>query len=83
MSATVLPESKINLVGKDDITNIKAFCAGKAGVIDLWHTKCTRCPAALEKLNEEAGSHPEYLFIACALSQGEGNLEDVAELTNE
>ena len=21
-------------------------------VIDFWHTKCTKCPAALEKLND-------------------------------
>ena len=45
----------------------------KPMVIDFWHTKCTRCPAALEKLNDECSQHPEILFVSCALSQGTGN----------
>jgi len=51
----------------------------KAMVLDFWHTKCVKCPAALEKLNDEAGSgeHDGIVFVSCALSQGAGN-KDVA-----
>ena len=50
-------------------------------VIDFWHTKCTRCPAALSKLNKEAEKKKdEIMFVSCALSQGEGNKEMVADL---
>jgi len=45
---------------------------GKPLVIDLWHTKCTRCPAAMEKLDKEASVRSgEIFYVACALSQGE------------
>ena len=51
-------------------------------VLDFWHTKCVKCPAALDKLNTEATNYPsqDVLFISCALSQGDGNFgvaEDV------
>jgi hypothetical protein len=51
-------------------------------VIDFWHTKCTRCPAALEKLNGEAGKagNEDVIYLSCALSQGEGNHEVAADL---
>lgn len=54
----------------------------KDSVIDLWHTKCIRCPAALDRLDEEAMQHPEVQFIACALSLGvEGEVEKVQQMT--
>lgn len=34
-----------------------ALCAllrSSCGVLDFWHTRCVKCPAALEKLNQEA-----------------------------
>ena len=48
----------------------KANDAGKPLVLDLWHTKCVRCPEALTKLDGIAGSgkHPGVVFAACALS---------------
>lgn len=52
-------------------------------VIDLWHTKCKNCPAALEKLNKIAIKRTDILFVACAISQGEGNEEEVADLIDE
>jgi hypothetical protein len=56
----------------------------KALAIDFWHTKCVRCPAALSKLNEEAPEmSSKCVFIACAISQGEGNLDVVRDVTSE
>jgi thiol-disulfide isomerase/thioredoxin len=49
-------------------------------VIDFWHTRCVRCPAALEKMNDEAAAHPEVTFIACALSLGDGNDKVVSKM---
>ena len=53
----------------------------KPMVIDFWHTKCSRCPAALEKLNNESENHSEILFVSCALSQGVGNKDIAADLS--
>lgn len=74
--------------GSDTLPN---FLKGKAGIIDLWHTKCTRCPAALEKLNSEARklkneaskTEKEVVVLSLALSQGEGDIDMVKELTEE
>lgn len=53
-----------------------------AMLIDFWTTKCTRCPAALEKLNEEAclAENSDILFASCALSQGKDNYAMAADL---
>jgi len=56
---------------------------GKHMVIDLWHTKCTKCPAALEHLNEEASSSDDVVYVACALSLGDGNKDIVTDLVSE
>lgn len=66
-------------------STFRDFCAGKVGVIDLWHTKCTRCPAALGKLNEVAANFDQdkVMAIACALSLGSSNLDDINEYINE
>jgi hypothetical protein len=55
---------------------------GKKGVIDLWHTKCTRCPAALEKLNDIVTS-TSSIGIACALSQGPRDVDTVNDLIQD
>jgi hypothetical protein len=49
---------------------LSALRDGKPLVLDLWHTKCVRCPEALTKLDRIAGSgkHPGVVFAACALS---------------
>lgn len=81
-----LPEISITVLGEDERkSTIKEFCHGKIGVIDLWHTKCQKCPAALDKLNTDAGEFDsnDVIFIACALSLGSGNKEDVADLALE
>lgn len=66
-------------------TTLKELCQGRAGVIDFWTTKCVRCPAALGKLNEEAGEadKDKFMYIACALSQGEGNQDDVQDFISD
>lgn len=66
-------------------STLKEACAGKIGVIDLWHTKCTRCPAALSHLNDFAATQDsnKVMFIACALSLGAGNQEAVVDYINE
>eukprot|EP01038_Epipyxis_sp_PR26KG_P007111 gene7111-9704_t len=80
-----LPEINVLVLSNENglSTSLSNFCHGKAGVIDFWHTKCVRCPAALEKMNQNAASleNGDTMFIACALSQGEGNEEDVKDLS--
>jgi hypothetical protein len=58
-------------------------------VIDLWHSKCVKCPAALDKLNDFAGSgsassssssSDDVLYVSCALSQGPGNIDLACEM---
>lgn len=65
--------------------SLKDLLAGRKGVLDLWHTKCTRCPAALAHLDEiaENFSDKEMLFLSCSLSQGEGDEEMVMEFVQE
>lgn len=79
----LLPDVPVALLdGSDSVISLRDFCSGRIGVIDLWHTKCTKCPAGLEKFNTQATkfSSTEVMFIACALSLGEGNKEDVADM---
>lgn len=79
----LLPDVPVALLdGSDSVISLRDFCSGRIGVIDLWHTKCTKCPAGLEKFNTQATkfSSTEVMFIACALSLGEGNKEDVADI---
>ena len=82
----MLPALKLSVLGENEReTTLQELCNGKVGVIDLWHTKCQKCPAALDKFNGEAEnfSSEEVMFIACALSLGNGNKEDVADLGPE
>jgi hypothetical protein len=72
----------LTLVGTGERTTIDELRGGRALVLDLWHTKCTRCPAALEKLNDMA-SNPSYQsvkFASCALSLGDGNFDLVQDM---
>jgi thiol-disulfide isomerase/thioredoxin len=76
LKVTHLDENK-RLVSLDELRE------GRAMVLDFWHTKCVKCPAALEKLNDEAEEREDVLFVACALSQGEGNMDAVEDLTQD
>ena len=62
-------------------TTFKEIKGDRALVVDFWHTKCVRCPAALEKINGEASTDSHSaIFVGCALSQGEGNLDVVRDV---
>lgn len=68
-------EATITLLQNDVPTTLRELQRGVGGgkpmIIDFWTTKCTRCPAAMEKLDKEASSrHKEIFYVACALSQG-------------
>lgn len=84
-----LPIKKLRSAGEEagdpTSTTLRELCAGKVGVIDLWHTNCTKCPAALSKLNELAPGFPadKVIVVACALSLGSDNLEAVSEYIDE
>ena len=56
--------------GTSSSCTISELRAGKPLVLDLWHTKCTRCPDALTKLDMLAasGKHAGVVFASCALS---------------
>lgn len=82
----MLPALKLTVLGEDEKeSTLPEVCRGKIGVIDLWHTKCQKCPAALDKLNGEAANYSseDVIFIACALSLGSGNKDDVSDLGPE
>jgi len=68
-------DAPITLLTSDVPTTLrelqKSVGAGKPMLVDFWTTKCTRCPAAMEKLDKEASSRgSEIFYVACALSQG-------------
>ena len=84
----MLPDIKVTVIEEEGVeqeTTLRGLCAGKIGVIDFWHTKCIRCPAALDKFDSEFEklNQSGVSFIACAISQGTGNKEEVAELGPE
>ena len=61
----------------------EAQSEGKFFVVDFWTTKCVRCPAAMDRLNDEAEHMSEKaVFVSCALSQGDGNREIVSDLVD-
>ena len=64
-------------------TNLKELSNNKPMIIDLWHSKCTRCPAALDKLDRLSKKYENVLFVSIALSQGDGNIDLVDELIEE
>jgi hypothetical protein len=68
----------------DTECNLNSLRGGaKAMVLDFWTTKCVKCPAALEKLNDEAEGVDDVIYVSCALSQGEGNKEMVRDLVGD
>lgn len=83
MTSSKVPDIKIKVLDDDRVVPLKDFCAGKIGLIDFWHTKCVKCPAALAKLNDEAERNQDAVYIACALSLGEGSEDDVKDFTTE
>ena len=79
-------KSALASTAADTRSTLKDLLAGKIGVIDFWHTKCTRCPAAIEKLNGQAagfGNEEEVVFVTCALSQGGSDVDTVKDVVED
>jgi thiol-disulfide isomerase/thioredoxin len=84
---STLFDPPVNVLNVDDqegtASTLHTFRAGKPLVLDFWHTKCVKCPAAISHLDEVAPKHPGVTFAACALSLGsetEGTQDQVLEL---
>lgn len=80
LKVTTIDENSGELVTLEDLRSNKSM------IIDFWHTKCVKCPAAIEKLNEEAEEEidgAETVVVCCALSLGEGNKEMVEDLVGD
>lgn len=54
--------------GNSEQRNLRELRDGKPLVLDLWHTRCVKCPSVLTKLDGLARQHKEVKFVACALS---------------
>ena len=87
MTAELFPNLQVTVLdGSGTKRDLKDLCLGKVMVLDFWHTKCVKCPSALEKLNDAArefGKEGQVIFVACALSLGEGNKELVLEMISD
>ena len=76
MVAATLDAQKLTLSVLDveeetaSASTLGEFRAGKPLVLDFWHTRCVKCPAAMAMLDAHAKAHPEIVFAACALSLG-------------
>ena len=76
--SVLLPDLAVALLDENNTaTNLNKVRGDRAMVLDFWHTKCVKCPAALDRMNEMAGEDAtgEVLYVSCALSQGPGNKE--------
>jgi hypothetical protein len=86
---TSLPSISIKVLSDNNREiNFLEFASSSSStyhIVDLWHTKCTRCPAVIEKLNQIAEDNSGLLFsfYTCALSQGAGDVDMVHELIQE
>jgi thiol-disulfide isomerase/thioredoxin len=78
-------QQTLKLLHTGEVSSLAAFRAGRPLVLDFWHTRCERCPEALTKLDQIAGSgeHVGVLFAACALSTGHGSMEMTQELLGD
>lgn len=86
-AASALDSLLVWTLGDDalaETASLTALRAGRAMVLDFWTSKCVKCPAALERLNEEAAeADKEVVFVSCALSQGEGNKGLIADMVGD
>eukprot|EP00536_Pseudo-nitzschia_multiseries_P006925 jgi/Psemu1/255772/estExt_Genewise1Plus.C_1540012 len=74
MPAETLPKLPLVCLKTADFKNTDQVVEGKNTVIDFWTTKCTRCPDALDKLDEMARD-PKYQdvqFISICCDQLDG-----------
>jgi thiol-disulfide isomerase/thioredoxin len=87
MTTAIFPNLQVTVLDRTGTKrDLKEFCQGKIMVLDFWHTKCVKCPSALEKLDDVArdfGKEGQVIFVACALSLGEGNKDLVLEMISD
>ena len=53
--------------------------AGCWETTDFWTTRCTRCPAALDRLNERALQHADVQFVSICCNKLDGAREIIEE----
>ena len=70
-------------IDTEHIETISTLCNNKFLVIDFWHTKCTKCPLALEKLDEMSNNYSNVNFVSCALSLAENDLDVVKDISED
>lgn len=67
----------------DGGTTLGAVCGGRRVVVDFWTTKCTRCPAALGKLDKLASTLGKDVLVASVcLDVAEGDADLVEGWSN-
>ena len=83
--ASYQEKQTLTVLETGETSSLAEFRAGRPMVLDFWHTKCVRCPAALAKLDAKAasGKHAGVVFAACALSLGENSMEDTKQLLED
>ena len=87
MAQNILNSFRVSLLqgdeNREEITLNHIRGSESALVLDFWHTKCVKCPAAMEKLNDAATpfiADSRVKFVSCALSQGPGNIDVASEV---
>ena len=79
-----LPSYDVTILEDSTTTKLSSLANDKFLVLDFWTSKCVKCPAALDKLDEEAIKYSEVAkFVSVALSQGTGNMDMVKDLVEE
>ena len=70
-------------IEKDETLTLDTFRENKPLVLDFWHTKCVKCPAALSKLDAMVTDYPGVFFASCAVSLSDGDDDMVAEMVED
>jgi len=53
---------------------------GRPVVVEFWHTKCERCPAALQAMDGRASKASAAAVVACALATSEDAPAELAKV---
>lgn len=81
MPAKTIPKLPLTCLKTADNKSTEQVVKGKNTIIDFWTTKCTRCPDALDKLNEMA-QDPKYKdvqFISIVCDKLDGARDIIEE----
>eukprot|EP00586_Coscinodiscus_wailesii_P012771 CAMPEP_0172520730 /NCGR_PEP_ID=MMETSP1066-20121228/292174_1 /TAXON_ID=671091 /ORGANISM="Coscinodiscus wailesii, Strain CCMP2513" /LENGTH=307 /DNA_ID=CAMNT_0013303537 /DNA_START=50 /DNA_END=972 /DNA_ORIENTATION=+ len=79
-----VPHLPLTCLNTAEYTSTSNVTNGKNTVIDFWTTKCTRCPDALDKLNDMAmqSRYSDIQFISICCDSGDG-ARNIIEERNE